>query len=127
MFRLLLDEGIARSTARILRGKGIEALHVGDCSLAAGSDLEIIAFARSEDRICRTLDADFHRLLAAQSAVAPSVIRIRIEGLRGPEMADLILRVLERTSEQLRDGAAVTVTEAAVRLRRLPLGKPGSD
>jgi len=123
MHRLLLDEGIARSAARILSERGIDAVHVGDHGLAAAADTEVLEFARSQNRTCCTLDADFHGLLAAQSALMPSVIRVRIEGLQGPAMADLIIRVLEKTGEQLRQGAAITVTRSAIRVRRLPLGR----
>ena len=37
-----------------------------------------------------TLDSDFYRLLAISGASAPSVMRIRREGLRGPDVAALI-------------------------------------
>jgi len=73
-----------------------------------------------------TLDSDFHRLLAISGASKPSVIRIRREGLRGPEAAILITQLLEQLREQLEAGAMVTVTERAVRLHRLPLRKVGS-
>jgi len=68
-----------------------------------------------------TLDADFHALLAIAGARAPSVVRIRIEGLRDRALADLIKRVLAAVGDDLQRGSAVTVTVSSIRLRALPL------
>ena len=68
-----------------------------------------------------TLDADFHALLALSGAGGPSVIRVRIEGLKAPQLADLLVRVLEQCADDLKSGAMVTVTESSVRIRLLPL------
>ena len=81
----------------------------------------MIEFARAENRVCCTLDADFHRHLAVHRMTAPSTIRIRIEGLRGREAADLIVHVVERFGPDLNSGAAVSVTRTSIRVRRLPL------
>lgn len=124
MFKVLLDEGLPRSTVRFLSAYGVDAVHVGDCGLADRSDEAILAFALDQQRICCTLDADFHRLLATQRATEPSVVRIRIEGLRGNAAADIITDVLKRKAVDLSSGAAVTVNRRAVRVRRLPLGLP---
>jgi predicted nuclease of predicted toxin-antitoxin system len=94
---------------------------VGEVGLAHAPDEAILDFARIERRVCCTLDADFHRLLAVTRATAPSVVRIRIEGLKGAETAGLILKVLAETGAALAQGAAVTVTRRAVRVRCLPL------
>jgi predicted nuclease of predicted toxin-antitoxin system len=68
-----------------------------------------------------TLDADFHALLALSEARSPSVIRIRIEGLRDLELSDLIERVVGVVAEDLARGTAVTVTPTSIRRRNLPL------
>lgn len=68
-----------------------------------------------------TLDADFHALLALSNAHSPSVIRLRIEGLKGIEAAHLIQRVLERAANEVQAGAVVTVTAMGVRVKRLPI------
>lgn len=49
------------------------------------------------------------------------MIRVRIEGLRGTGIAGLLKDVLEICEEDLGKGAMVSVTEKAVRVRRLPL------
>lgn len=89
--------------------------------LSRATDEEIIEYARSEKRICVTLDADFHAILALSDEVAPSVIRIRIEGLKGKELAALLQTIWPRIAEHLDIGSLVVITERTVRIRRLPI------
>jgi predicted nuclease of predicted toxin-antitoxin system len=96
-------------------------VHVGDMGLAAGSDATILDVARQQGRVVVTLDADFHALLALSGASGPSVIRIRIEGLRAEELTNLLVDVLNACSDELTNGAMVSVTEGGVRVRRLAL------
>ena len=126
MIRLLLDQGLPRSTVRHLEDQGIDVCHVADIDRSRATDLEIIEFARDQGRLIVTLDADFHRLLAISGASSPSVIRIRREGLRGPDVAALVHQVLDQVGSQLERGAMVTVTERNVRMHHLPLRKVAS-
>lgn len=119
--KLLLDQGLPRSTSLYLRNSGIEAIHTGDISLAAASDAEILEISRQEGRILVTLDADFHALLVLSAASGPSVIRIRIEGLRAEPLASLLVNVLKVCEDDLQKGAMISVTEHGIRVRRLPL------
>jgi len=66
----------------------------------------------------------FHALLALSNAAAPAVIRIRIEGLQGPEIAALVSRVVAVCEADLLAGAMVTVDSHRIRVRRLPLVTP---
>ena len=122
MTRLLLDQGLPRSAAVLLREGGLDAVHVGEIGMSQATDTEIIALARVQDRVVITLDADFHTLLALGGVGKPSVVRIRIEGLKSAEMTRLILRVLQLTQDQLDLGAAVVVTATNIRIRLLPIG-----
>ncbi|MCB0229913.1 MAG: DUF5615 family PIN-like protein, partial [Anaerolineae bacterium] len=88
--RLLLDQGLPRSAAPMLSEGGIDTLHVGEIGYSTAEDAEIIKYAQAEDRVVVTLDADFHSLLAHSGATSPSVIRIRIEGLRAQPVANLL-------------------------------------
>lgn len=89
--------------------------------MAQSEDAEILAVARRQGRSVITLDADFHTLLAISGLASPSVVRIRIEGLKAAALADLIRRVWARAETELEAGAAVTVTETSVRVRLLPI------
>ena len=119
--KLLLDQGLPRTTAAILSSSGIDTVHAGDAGLARSSDVEIIRRARNDGRLIVTLDSDFHTIMALSMATNPSVIRIRIEGLKAEEMAGLIENVIEKTGDDLTEGAIVSVTENRIRVRSLPV------
>ena len=87
----------------------------------ATDDADILEWCRREGRTVITLDADFHALLALSGAREPSVVRIRIEGLRDRALADLIQRVLDAVGAELERGSAVTVRHSSIRLHALQL------
>lgn len=119
--KLLLDQGTPRSAADILREAGFDVVHTGEVGLAEAEDAEIIERAASEDRIAVTLDADFHALLVLSQKQKPSVIRIRVEGLRAKDFSSLVRHVLSESEDELNAGAMISVTEFQIRIRRLPL------
>ena len=119
--KLLLDQGLPRSAAALLRDAGIDTVHTGEIGYATAEDTAIIEQARQEERVIVTLDADFHALLALSGVASPSVIRIRIERLRAEALMELIQRVLSDWSSELAEGAALTVQPDRIRFRRLPL------
>jgi len=59
--------------------------------------------------------------VAVANDTSPSVIRLRLEGLRGQGLAELILRIWPQIESQIRHGALVTVTTKAIRVRLLPI------
>lgn len=123
MKRILLDQGLPRTAAKILKETGWDVLHTGDIGLSRATDNEILEYARAEKRVIVTLDADFHAILAVANESEPSVVRIRQEGLKGPALADLIENIWPSIIEQLKSGAMVSVTEKSIRIRTIPLLK----
>ena len=121
MIKVVLDQGLPRSTVKILRKEGWDVVHVGEIGMAKASDIEILAFALKENRIVMTLDADFHAILAVSNAFGPSVIRFRIEGLKGAELSLLIKRIWPKIANVGKEGAMVTVTGKSIRIRKLPI------
>jgi len=119
--KILLDQGLPRLAASLLRDEGWDVLHTGDIGLSRSTDRQILEFARNEQRVIITLDSDFHTILALTNASTPSVIRIRLEGLRGPDLALLIKRIWPRIEPQVKKGAMVTVTESGIRIRNIPV------
>jgi predicted nuclease of predicted toxin-antitoxin system len=122
--RLLLDQGLPRSTAALLRRGGWDVIHVSEIGMSRADDTEILRRARADSRVCVTLDADFHSLLATSGERGPSVIRIRKEGLDATALATLLQAIWSRVEDALDNGALVTVTERSIRIRRLPIIRP---
>ena len=77
--------------------------------MSQATDEEFLTYAAREQRACVTLDADFHALIAVHQMTTPSTIRIRIQGLEGDRLADLIERVWPHIEEAVDAGALVTV------------------
>ncbi len=125
--KFLLDQGLPRSTVDHLRASGIEAEHVGASGLAKASDDEILSAGRDRGAVVVTLDSDFHTILALSNASTPSVIRIRIKGLKGEAVAKIIADVIAAAIDDLTVGVAVTVTDHRIAVRRLPLIGKGND
>jgi predicted nuclease of predicted toxin-antitoxin system len=119
--KLLLDQGTPRTAAVLLRRVGLDAVHTGEIGMGEAIDEEILRRAGAEDRVVVTLDADFHAYLALTAATKPSVIRVRLEGLRAEAFADLLGRVIERCRGDLEHGAVVSVQQNRIRIRQLPI------
>ncbi|MEW5783316.1 MAG: DUF5615 family PIN-like protein [Pseudomonadota bacterium] len=122
MIALLLDQGLPRSVGSSLPAASWSVLHVADVGLSRASDLTILQFARETRRHIVTLDADFHAWLATSGATGPSVLRLRIEGLKGKELAALLERIWPSISSAMSNGAMVTVTPDRIRIKHLPIG-----
>jgi len=122
--RLLLDQGLPRSTGALLSQGGWDVIHVSDIGMSRADDTEVLQRARADSRVCVTLDADFHSLLATGGERGPSVIRIRKEGLDATALATLLQAIWSRVEDALDSGALVTVTGRSLRVRRLPVVRP---
>lgn len=55
--KLLLDQGLPRSTAEFLRKSGFETVHAAECNLSTADDDTILAAAHSNDQIVVTLES----------------------------------------------------------------------
>ena len=120
--RLVLDQGISRDAASCLRNLGHECVHVGEVGMHSAADEEILAFSLKLNAVVITLDADFHAILAVSGASGPSVIRLRLQGLGVPEVAEVAQRVLSDFDSDLRRGSLVTVKTRKTTCHRLPVG-----
>jgi len=72
-------------------------------------------------RDCRN-SAAFHAILAVSRARAPSVIRIRLQGLDALAIVELVRQVLAGFMDELSDGGLVTVKANKITCHRLPIG-----
>ena len=123
MIAVLLDQGLPRTAAGLLREIGWDAQHVSERGMSQAEDVAIIEVARQEGRVVVTLDADFHALLAVSGAQGPSVLRIRMEGLKADRVASLIQQVFAVAGNALALRAMVTVLDGKIRIKHLPIVK----
>jgi predicted nuclease of predicted toxin-antitoxin system len=123
--RLVLDQGVPRDAATLLRDLGYDSTHVGEIGMGKAADAEILAWSLEKNATIVTLDADFHTILAVSGASGPSVIRLRVQGLGAPEVVELVQKVLAAFEPDLNRGSLVTVKAHKVTCHRLPIG--GSD
>ena len=86
----MLDQGLAPHAATILRRHGFDAVHVSDIGMERAEDVLILERARNDERVCITLDHDFHAHLAIAGQGRPSVVLLRIQGVEAQGQADLI-------------------------------------
>ena len=121
MTRVLLDQGLAPHAASILRRHTMDAVPVSEIGMEQAEDLQILEWARDDERVCVTLDHDFHAQLALTGHGRPSVVLLRVQGLDARSQADLIRSVSLRCEAALSEGAAVSADSESIRVRRLPL------
>ena len=121
--RVLLDQGVPRRAGALLREAGVEASHVADLGMSTASDADILAWCRQPGAVAVTLDADFHAAIALSGESSPSAIRLRVQGLKGPEVARLLLEILSAREARLATGALITVQHGRLRVRSLPIAR----
>jgi predicted nuclease of predicted toxin-antitoxin system len=120
--KLLLDQGLPPLTAELLRGQGIDTIHVSEIGYSRAEDTKIIELAQTSDRIIITLDADYHAAIALTSAPSPSVIWIRVVNLRTAEYMEMIIPILTEYNEMLVNGALITIrSDGKIKTRLLPI------
>jgi predicted nuclease of predicted toxin-antitoxin system len=122
---IVLDQGVPRDAAGRLRDLGYECVHVGEAGMSTAADEEILGFALGKNGVIVTLDADFHAILAVSGAAGPSVIRIRIQGLRAAEIVERLRLVTTQFGSELEAGSLVTVKARKTTCHRLPIGRSG--
>lgn len=121
MRRLLLDQGLAPLAAAILREREFDAIHVSEIGMERADDVAILVRAASEQRVCVTLDHDFHTHLAMMGRGNPSVILLRDQTINAQGQADLIQLIYDLCETALQTGAAVSANRSTIRVRPLPL------
>ena len=120
--RLVLDQGVPRDAAALLRSLGHDCMHVGEIGMSKAADEEVLAFSLGTNAVVVTLDADFHAILAVSGAQGPSVIRMRLQGLGAPEVVEVVRKVLASFEPELERGSLITVKALKTTCHRLPIG-----
>jgi len=99
----------------------VSTVHVGEIEMHEASNAEILGYAAQESRVIVTLDRDFPEILALMAGTRPSVLLIRRQRLRAPEIVALITSVWREHEPALDQGCVVKVSARGTRSRLLPL------
>ena len=117
--RFLLDENIAPSVADGLREKGYDVVHVRDVGLRGAPDPDVISFARSEQRVLVTQDADFADFRNYPLGTHNGIIRVRVALGTSDAILRVLLALIPRLQvEDIQSGALVITDGRRFRVRR---------
>lgn len=119
--RLLADVHISPLTVEVLRSQGYDIVRTTDLLPATASDAEILELARVEGKVVLTQDLDFSMLVALSNYGLHSLITLRLSSARPDVVAQRLLDVLPTVETELTEGAAITISDDSVRVRKLPI------
>ena len=119
--KFLVDNSLSPVLSAGLRSRGHDAIHVRELGLQEASDEQILERAESEDRAILSADVDFSQILALREKVRPSLLLFRGNPYRPSKQLDLLLNNLQTLTEAIEEGSVIVLTEARIRIRKLPL------
>lgn len=115
--RFLTDEDVPRSTARILRDAGFDAVDVRDVGLRGKSDALVFAYAQREERLLISCDLGFSNILKYPPSQNVGLLVVRIPDSEPIDRFNHeVLRAVTEVGENLRQHLAI-VEIGKVRLR----------
>jgi predicted nuclease of predicted toxin-antitoxin system len=123
--RILVDMNLSPDWVEVLRGMGLEAAHWSTLGSSRATDSEILVYAKAGDYVVFTHDLDFGAILAASAASSPSVIQVRATDVTPARLGPLVQKALLQYADWLENGALITIEEARLRARILPLKNRG--
>ena len=119
--RILVDMNLSPSWVPVLESHGFSAVHWSSVGDGRAPDHVILRWALDNGCVVFTNDLDFGAILAIGRASAPSVVQVRTQDVTPERLTTLLVRALRQHEEILQHGALVTIDEARLRSRILPL------
>jgi predicted nuclease of predicted toxin-antitoxin system len=119
--KILIDMNLLPEWVQELRIHEIEAVHWSEVGTFDAPDVELMNWARKNNRAIFTHDLDFGTLLALTKAESPSVIQIRTQDVTVKHLTGILMPALLANTAIIDDGALLTLDEDKMRLRILPL------
>jgi predicted nuclease of predicted toxin-antitoxin system len=119
--KLLLNMNVVPQLGQQLEAAGHTCRHASDIGLERAEDPAIIDAARSGGEVIVTHDLDYGNLLAFSGEASPSVIIFRVRNTHPDALVRRIAECWQEIEDPLRRGAIVTVEDAALRIRLLPI------
>ena len=115
--KFITDEDVPRSTARLLREAGYDAVDVRDVGLRGKNDSAIFGFAQKEQRILITCDLGFSNIVQYPPEKTAGIIVVRIpDEIPIPQFNKVLLEAIQGIDERLPAHLAI-VDLKKVRLR----------
>lgn len=121
--RLLANENFPGPVVRELRSRGHDVLAAKE-SMRGADDERILERARAEGRVLLTFDKDFGEIAVRSGIQEPcGVVLFRLRGSNPVADNARALAALESRNDW--PGHFAVVTEASIRMRRMPGGRAG--
>lgn len=118
--KLIIDMNLSPNWVQILKEGGIEAIHWSELGAQDALDATILGYALQHQYIVLTHDLDFSAILASTNIEKPSVVQIRSTNVSPTAIGKQVIAALIQMTDELADGALVTVEPQKTRLRLLP-------
>jgi len=119
--KILIDMNLSPRWVDILADAGVDSAHWTTIGAITAPDPEIMAYARTHNYAVLTHDLDFGSILAATHGDKPSVVQIRATNLAPEVIGAGVVNALHQFSQELSEGALLTVEPGRTRARLLPL------
>lgn len=119
--KVLVDMNLSPAWVPVLERQGFSAVHWSAVGDSRAPDRVILRWARDNGYLVFTNDLDFGAILAVGRATAPSVIQVRTHDVTPEHLTSLVIGALQQHEAVLEQGALITIDEARLRSRILPL------
>ncbi|MCX6879270.1 MAG: DUF5615 family PIN-like protein [Verrucomicrobia bacterium] len=119
--KILIDMSLSPAWIDCFKEIGIQATHWSACGPPNAPDALIVEWAFRHAHIVFTHDLDFGAILHSTAATAPSVVQLRSEDVRPATMGKCVCSALLQLTEELQQGALVTIDPRKNRVALLPL------
>ncbi|NCD35417.1 MAG: hypothetical protein EOL87_18695 [Spartobacteria bacterium] len=118
---IVIDMNLSPLWVEELRRAGFYATHWSAVGEPDAPDAFIMEWAKKHESVVFTHDLDFGTILAATNSCCPSVIQVRTADPTPQKCGSLVVAALKQCSEDLEEGALVTVSAEKMRVRVLPI------
>ena len=119
--KYLADMNISPLTVSMLCHKGYDVLRVSAVMSSTVPDEQILAYGREREYVVITQDMDLSALLALSGHGRPSLVSLRLSYSDPESVAGRLIHVLAVCEDSLEDGCVLSVSDEAIRTRRLPI------
>jgi predicted nuclease of predicted toxin-antitoxin system len=118
---LLADLNVSPLTVEALQREGWDIVRISQRLPPRTPDRQILELARDEGQAIVTQDLDFSALLALGGFDRPSLVTLRLSDSSPETVTRRLLETASLLEQVLPEGAAVTIEDEAVRVRKLPI------